>query len=314
MSSSLITVLMPAYNAEKYIAEAITSVLDQSFRDFELLIINDGSTDSTAAIINSFHDERIRLIDQSNQGVAAALNRGLLEAKADYIARFDADDICHPLRLEKQYAFLTQRPEYVMVGSDAEYVDMNGEFVFVFDYAGYTDEEIRALPPGARTFSHPTVMYKKEIIIAAGMYDLNAHNFEDYLLWSKVIKLGKVFNIKEKLVTYRFNPESVTIDEKWRGRRFNKLKQDAIKKGSVSREDGDQLLAIIRSQDNEKIKKGSYHSLLSKKYLFNNFDRRKARKNIKSLISIYPLKLQGYILLGLSYFPKKFLQGLYKIK
>ena len=304
-------VIIPTYNNAATLAGVIEDVagyIDQ------IIVVNDGSTDNTTAIISSFNDGRIRLINQSNQGVASTLNKGLLEAKAGYIARFDADDICHPLRLEKQYAFLTQHPDYVMVGSDAEYVDMNGEFVFVFDYLGYTDKEIRAVPSAICSFSHPTVMYKKDIIITAGMYDINAHNFEDHLLWSKVIRLGKVFNIKEKLVTYRFNPQSVTIDEKWRGRRFTKLKQDAIKKGSISREDGDRLLAIIRSQDNEKIKKGSYHSLLSKKYLFNNYDRSKARKNIKSLISIYPLKLQGYILLGLSYFPKNFLRSLYKIK
>src|ERR1700761_7286076 len=94
-----ITVLMPAYNAGKYIAEAIASVLGQTFGDFELLIVNDGSTDDTLDIINSFDDKRIRVISQPNQGVAAALNTGLKHAKAEYIARFDADDICLPQRL-----------------------------------------------------------------------------------------------------------------------------------------------------------------------------------------------------------------------
>src|ERR1700754_2088364 len=91
-----ITVLMPAYNAGKYIGEAIESVLEQTFTDFELLIVNDGSTDNTAAIIQSFTDPRIVLIQQPNLGVAAALNNGLKHARAEYIARFDADDICYP--------------------------------------------------------------------------------------------------------------------------------------------------------------------------------------------------------------------------
>src|SRR5258708_34774335 len=93
-----VTVLMPAYNADKYIAEAITSVLEQSFTDFELLIINDGSTDETVNVVRSFNDPRIVLINQDNKGIASALNAGLNCARSPYIARFDADDICYPNR------------------------------------------------------------------------------------------------------------------------------------------------------------------------------------------------------------------------
>src|SRR5476651_1795687 len=106
-----ITVLMPAYNAGKYIGDAIKSVLEQSFGDFELLIVNDGSTDDTVKIIESFHDPRIRVIHQDNQGVAAALNNGLKHARSPYIARFDADDICSHKRLEIQYDFMLSNPE-----------------------------------------------------------------------------------------------------------------------------------------------------------------------------------------------------------
>ncbi|MDQ3846299.1 MAG: glycosyltransferase family 2 protein, partial [Bacteroidota bacterium] len=95
MSDIKLSVIMPAYNAEKYISEAITSVLEQSFAAFELIIINDGSTDKTKQIIKSFNDERIVLINQENQGLAATLNKGLAQAKAEYVVRFDADDICY---------------------------------------------------------------------------------------------------------------------------------------------------------------------------------------------------------------------------
>jgi glycosyltransferase involved in cell wall biosynthesis len=100
-----VTVLMPVFNAEKYIADAVRSVLDQSFLDFELLIVNDGSTDGTASIILGFDDPRIRLLNCANSGVAAALNYGLQEAKGSYIARFDADDICYTDRLRIQVQF-----------------------------------------------------------------------------------------------------------------------------------------------------------------------------------------------------------------
>src|SRR5471030_2083098 len=102
-SNPTITVLMPAYNAEKYIGAAIASVLAQTYTDFELVIVNDGSTDGTQAVINTFDDERIITINQPNSGVAVALNTGLKYARGTYIARFDADDVCYPHRLEKQF-------------------------------------------------------------------------------------------------------------------------------------------------------------------------------------------------------------------
>jgi glycosyltransferase involved in cell wall biosynthesis len=314
MRTPLITVLMPAYNAEKYISEAIRSVLDQTFTEFELLIINDGSTDATEQIINTFNDPRIRFINQTNQGIAAALNIGLLNARAGLIARFDADDICLSQRLEKQFTFLNAHPDYVLTGTDAVYVDMNGDFVFTPDHPAYSNEEIRKLPLEICPFSHVTVLYKKQAVIDAGMYDINAHSFEDHLLWHKLIKTGKVCNLQEVLVKVRFNPGSLTIDDKWRSRDFKKLKLAAIHKGAISKKDGDRLLNIIKTQNTDSIQRGSYYSLLAKKFLFNNYDRVKARENTMRLIKLFPLKLQGYVLYSLSWFPEKFLKSVYKIK
>src|ERR1700751_4565114 len=112
-----ITVLMPAYNAGTYIREAITSVLQQSFKNFELLVVNDGSTDDTLSIALSFYDPRIIVINKDHAGIASALNTGLKLASAPYVARFEADDICLPNRLETQLDFLHDHPEYVLVGS-----------------------------------------------------------------------------------------------------------------------------------------------------------------------------------------------------
>lgn len=305
---------MPAYNAEKYIGEAINSVLKQTFTNFELLIINDGSTDGTQQIIESFTDARVRIINQTNQGVAAALNIGLLNAKADLIARFDADDICYPLRLERQYKFLTEHKDYVLVGSDAEYLDKNGEFVFTSIHLGYSDENIRNLPYTVCPFYHPTVAYRKSTIIAAGMYDLNAHSFEDHLLWRKILQLGKVHNIKECLVKYRYNPESVTIDEKWRTKRFREIKYGALQKGKISEQDGAELLTILKKQNTVKIKEGAYYLLLGKKYLWDNHQPKAARENLGKAICIQPGRLDSYAILLLSFFPKNFINWLYKKK
>ena len=308
-----ITVLMPAYNAAEYIGEAIVSVLAQTFRDFELVIVNDGSTDDTVAIINSFRDERIVLIDQQNAGVAVALNTGLKHARAPYIARFDADDICHPQRLEKQLGFLLHNPEYIIVGSDADYILENGDFLFHFRCIGHTHQQIIDKLYFYCPFVHPAVMYKKEIICQTGGYPTDAHNFEDYLLWTQIIGAGKLFNIAEPLIKYRLNSSSVTIDEKWRGERFRQLKRDAVKRGFITAQEGDELLHIIKSQDVRRIKEGSYHSLCGKKFLANNYQPGKARQHIKKAIGLYPFRLDNYLLYMVSYMPQWFILWLHKL-
>lgn len=307
-----ISVLMPAYNTEKYIAEAIQSVLEQSFPHFELLIINDGSTDNTKQIIQSFTDPRIILINRPNGGIAKALNLGLQYARAKYIVRFDADDICQTERLRIQYDFMEANPDYILAGSEAEYIDMNGEYIFSFHCAGYSDEEIKNLPIQCCPFMHVAVIYKKQAVLDAGGYNENAHTFEDHLLWASLIKKGKVCNLARSLVTVRFNPESVTIDEKWRGQRFKTIKYQAIENGCISQSEAEEILQIIRGQDNAGIKNGSYYSLLAKKYLWNNFHPGKARNNLCQLIKIHPLNIEAYILWGLSFLPSNMIKSIYK--
>src|ERR1700712_449026 len=136
-----ITVLMPAYNAGKYIREAIISVLGQTHRDFELMVINDGSTDDTVSVVLSFNDPRISIVNKEHEGIAEALNTGLQLSDTYYIARFDADDVCMPDRLEKQFNFLEDHPDYVLVGSDAEYIIENGDFLFSFKCIAHSNDE-----------------------------------------------------------------------------------------------------------------------------------------------------------------------------
>jgi glycosyltransferase involved in cell wall biosynthesis len=312
MNNVKVTVLMPAYNAAKYIAEAIDSVLAQTFTDFELLIIDDGSTDNTVAEIRKYKDPRIRLIECSHGGISLALNKGLEEARGFHIARFDSDDICYPDRLEIQYDFMLANPEYILTGTEADYIDMNGEYVFTLKYRGYSDTEIRSLEPTVCPFSHVTVMYKKDEVVSAGGYDNNAYTFEDHLLWLHLVKRGKVCNLPQLLVRVRFNPESVTIDERWRGRSFNELKYACLRKGFVTSEEGDRLRSIVRKQDSDKIKKGAYYSLIAKKYLWDNYNPARARKNLGKLINYYPAKPHTYFLYMVSFLPRDIISFLYR--
>jgi glycosyltransferase involved in cell wall biosynthesis len=305
-----ITVLMPAYNASDYISEAIESVLKQTFSDFELLIIDDGSTDNTAEIVCSFKDSRIVFLQQKNAGIAVALNAGLRIARAEYIARFDADDICYANRLEMQYEFMINNPGYAVVGSDVEYIDIDGNFIFSHQAPAYTNMQIKNLPYSICPFIHSSVLFKKSIIPAAG-YNEHAHTFEDHFLWLQIINQGKFHNLPQSLMQVRLNPQSLTIDEKWRPKEFISIKYGALEKLNINPYEGEILLAILKKQDNRKIKTGSYYALLAKKYLWNNYQPLLARKNIKKAIVLSPFHFDNYLVLVISFLPRNIISKIY---
>jgi len=313
MNEKIVTVLMPAYNAERFIGEAICSVLVQTFIDFELLIINDGSTDKTENVIRHFTDKRIVLINKIHAGISQALNTGLKNAKGKYIARFDADDVCFPERLEKQVNFLATHPDYLLTGSDAEYMLETGEFLFNFKCIAHSHHQIMQKLYFYCPFIHSSVMYRKNAVMQAGGYPEHAHQFEDYLLWVKLAKSGKLYNIPESLIKVRFNPASVTIDEKWRGKNFRRIKRKIIKRGDVTMFEGNKLLAILKQQNKEQIKQSAYYALCGKKFLANNYQPVKAREQIKKAITIHPYRWDNYALLVASYFPEKIIRWLHKL-
>ncbi len=307
-----ITVLMPAYNAEKYIGDAIESVLQQTFTDFELLIVNDGSTDDTVEVIRSYDDPRIVVIYQDNKGIAHALNYGLKYARAPFIARFDADDICYPDRLQMQYDFMTANPEYSVIGSAADYIDMDGHFLFTHKPPAFNNPEIQQLKYSVCPFIHSCVFYKKDLVISKGGYNEHAYTFEDHFLWVNILKDQKACNLPQPLIKVRLNPESITIDEKWRTRKFRDIKYTSLKNRSISKREGSLLAEIGEKQYSAKIKQGSYYALCGKKLLLNNFQPVKARLHVARAISISPFRLDNYLLYTVSYFPENVIAWLHK--
>jgi glycosyltransferase involved in cell wall biosynthesis len=287
-------------------------VLLQTFSDFELLIINDGSTDGTTDVIRSFNDRRIFLIEQENKGVAAALNNGLDHARADYIARFDADDICYPNRLQIQYEFITSNPDYIVIGSSVDYMDADGNHIFTYHPKGKTNEEINKLPYNICPFIHASVLYKKEAIKNTG-YNIHAHSFEDHLLWQNIKGSGKMYNLPNTLLRVRLNPGSLTMDERKRPAAFHAIKNNALMTGDINAADGDKLLKLIREQNNSKHKEGAYYSLLAKKFLWNNYNPSKARSNVKKAITLNSFDIRDYMLWFISFLPKNIINNLYSI-
>jgi len=206
----IISVVMPVYNAEQYLDQAIESILNQTFDDFEFIIINDGSLDSSLAIIRKYErqDKRIFLIDKDNGGIVDALNDGLRIAKGKFIARMDSDDIAYPNRFEKQIKVFGDNPEIDLVYTDTKLIDKNGDIICD---SWRPNLEKTLLNLEIHTFvPHPTVMFKKDTVLNLGGYTMIRPHAEDLDLWLRMKNNGcKFFYLNKNLLYYRLNPNSV---------------------------------------------------------------------------------------------------------
>lgn len=313
LKNSKVTVLLPTYNAGPYLREAIDSVLNQTWTDFEFLVINDGSKDRTKEILDSYTDPRMKVVHQQNKGLITTLNEGIMMAEGDIIARMDADDICLPERLQVQMDFLLSHPEYVLVGSEADIMDKDGNYLMPLIPIAHTDEEIREKINLKVPFIHPCVTFRRSAVIAAGMYPKNALDFEDHLLWKKLLSVGKVCNLRQKLLKVRFNPESVTIDERWRGKDFIEIRRRSIENAVVTEQDAAVLKKLMVSQNFKEYKQASYYSMIAKKYLWNNPNGTLARQNLRESISHYPKNWNSYALYLFSFLPGGMRKSIYKL-
>ena len=205
----MISVLLPTYNDEKYIEETISSILKSSFKEFELLIINDGSSDRTLDIINLFDDKRIRVISQKNKGLIKSLNLGLKEAKFDLIARIDGDDIMHENRLEIQYDIINKF-NYDIVGSNAIIINENSDPIGKSDLPISHEEIKHKLIQMSPTIIHPSILMKKDCVINNGGYNKLYKHCEDLELWVRLIDNYKFYNCKEYLVRLRKHSANIS--------------------------------------------------------------------------------------------------------
>lgn len=203
-----VTVLMPVYNGEKYLSEAIESILQQTFTDYELLIINDGSNDRTVQIIEKYVDPRIRLIhNQENLGLISSLNKGLDLAQGQYIARMDCDDVCHPERLRKQVEFMDAHPEIGVCGT---WVELIGEKSGVWRYP-IDHDEIRASLILESVLAHPSVIIRKSKFKEYKLYYDPAYmHAEDFELWHRCSDHFLLANLPEVLLKYRITASSTS--------------------------------------------------------------------------------------------------------
>lgn len=219
-----VSVVIPVHNGERYLAKAVESVLAQTHRDLELLIVDDGSTDATAAIIRRYaaRDRRVRVLTQENRGVAAAGNRGLEEASAEWVARLDADDVFLPGKLERQIAFLARYPEARIVGTLACFINHAGKALGIVGTEGpFTPAEYDRLvrEDGPIYFVNSSTLMHRETVLAVGGYREAFAPAEDVDLWIRMAERGHLMlKVPELLLLYRLHGKSLTMTQNARQR------------------------------------------------------------------------------------------------
>lgn len=213
MNDVAVSVILPAYNCEKFIGKAIQSVLDQTFTGFELVIINDGSTDGTESVILSFNDPRIIYMkNNGNKGLVFSLNHAIDLSKGAYIARMDADDICRPERLVTQKDFLDKHDDITVIASTIELINENDEEsgTWELDRKTITPAQIENQMLYENCIAHPTVMIRADVL-KKFKYNPRQLNIEDYDLWLRLLSHGfKISKISEPLLRYRIHGNSIT--------------------------------------------------------------------------------------------------------
>lgn len=221
IEKNLISVIMSTYNTpEPYLREAIDSVLEQTYDNFEFIIVDDCSTDNSLKIIESYTDQRIRIIkNDANLGITKSLNKGLESAKGEFVARMDADDICYKTRFEKQVDFLQKNPRCIVCGSWIEQINEKGE--------NPNHKKLCRVIPNQETYSiyllfgnypnlaHPSVMFRRKLLIDNDLkYDEDYPLAQDYRMWVECNRIGECANVPEVLLKYRVHEKAVSQEKR----------------------------------------------------------------------------------------------------
>ncbi len=219
-----VSVVMPVFNGARFIGEAIVSVLGNTFSEFELLVIDDGSTDDSVAAANhaAAGDPRVRVITVPHGGVGAARNAGLHAARGEYIANLDADDTMFPARLARQVAYLDKHPECVAIGSRVLAVDDTGTPIRII-VRTYSHEEIDSAHLAGRggAIWNPTAMFRRDVAVAVGGYRAHLDRTgEDHDLWLRMAEVGRLANFPDVLIRYRIHGNNASISADGRERRL----------------------------------------------------------------------------------------------
>ena len=244
---------MPVFNAERYLAQAMDSVLGQTLADFELIAIDDGSTDSSRQILERYaaSDARVRLFSRPNTGYAVALNEVLGHARGEFLARMDADDVCVPHRFARQVQFLHEHPDVVAVGAWTLLIDCDGDPIGYCKVPQAHDEIDRGnLAGGGSMMPHPAVMFRRAALVQMGGYRTEFEPAEDYDLFLRMAERGRLANVGEVLLHYRAHLKSVSHvrAERQRASSLRALAEARHRRGLVNPAVGASCIDAVRSE------------------------------------------------------------------
>jgi FkbM family methyltransferase len=243
-----VSVIMPVWNSDLYLDEAVESVLNQTFDDFELIALDDGSTDRSLEILHNFskQDPRVKVISFEHQGYSPLLNLGLSIAKGEYIARMDSDDVCLPARFEKQVLFLDNHSEYVAVGSQAIKIDPESDPIGYTDFPLTHDAIDMSQIDGRGKIMHPASMIRQSALSKIDGYRPEFEPGEDFDLFLRLAEVGKLANLPDSLLKYRMHTKNVTVDKK---ERHQRVKQQALAEAYARR--NLDLSKLVKIQTND---------------------------------------------------------------
>ncbi|MFH1547498.1 MAG: glycosyltransferase, partial [bacterium] len=204
-SNPLVSIVIPVHNGEKYIEESIKSCLLQTYSNFEIIVVDDKSTDNTLQILKELENRESKLIiieAEKQNGLGNVLNIGIKASSGKYIARLDADDVMYPTRLEKQVSFMEINTDVVVVGGQIDTMDENGKIIGERSYS-LQDSDIKKNLFLFQPFAHPAVMIRKDAAEKVGYYPENIWKVEDVMFFFKMSKVGKFANLPDKVIKYR---------------------------------------------------------------------------------------------------------------
>lgn len=303
---------MSVFNGEKYLREAVDSILNQTYSDFEFIIIDDGSTDHTSKILNAYDDHRIKILSQNNMGLTKSLNRGLRGAKGIYIARMDADDVSHPERLKHQVEFMDNHSNCVVLGTQAVVMREDGGKIYE-SRLPLDDRTLRGGLPMKCPFYHGSVMFRRDEAIHCGGYPEKVfHYLEDIIFWNRIARQGEFINLPATFYFYRNVPGSINVHSQRTSYKIKEIIQRAAESDDIDESDIKFINSLIEKK--KRMNHQAYYYLkIGKDYLERTDRLKDSRYFLLKAIGKAPLMWNAWFNLGLSFVPSSFIK-LWKLK
>lgn len=314
MPKPIVTVVMAVHNEARYVGDAIRCILAQTFTDFEFIIVDDGSRDDSVRIVASFSDPRLRLVRQENAGLANALNRGIVAARGEYIARQDADDLCEPDRLAVQIDALKGDRSLVLVGTNAVLVDENGEELSRTDLP-QRDDAIRAVlsdPQVRNAFVHGSVVFRRAAAVDAGLYRSQFRYAQDYDFWLRLREHGTLRNLAEPKYLWRLRREGVGATKYDLQREYATIAFRAARCREAGRpeppvmiqlEHASWLQKLLRAARN--VPEGAAYDMALAKMLLTAGRIRRGRAHAVAVFRARPWSVHALLLIVVSFLPQQ---------